>query len=93
MHRVRVRSLVGELGSHMRYGQKQPKNINGNNTVTNPVTTLKNGTHQRKSLKKKKKKCDEVLYLLKHKKTQSIHFKENENTDFLTSLLQGQNFM
>ena len=61
---------------------------NRNNIVTNS-TTLKKGPHK----KKIKKKCDEVLCLLKHKKTQSTHFRENEKPDFLTGLLQGQNFM
>ena len=49
--------------------------------------TLKNSPHQKKKKVLKKKKRDEVLYLLKHKKTQSIHFRENENTDFLTGFL------
>ena len=53
---VRVRSLVGELRSHMPQGPKT-KTENRSNSVTNSVKTLKM-VHIKKNLKKKIKILD-----------------------------------
>ena len=50
MQRVKVRSLVGEIRSHIPHGQKKQNINNRSNTVTNSIKTLKWST-----LKKKKK--------------------------------------
>ena len=67
---LRVRFLVGELGSHMPCSQnsthkkKKERKEEASNVVTNSITKI-NGPHQKNLKKKKKKKkclagCDET---------------------------------
>ena len=60
MQGVRVRSLVGERGSHMPHCQKT-KNIKQKQYCNKFNKDFKNGPHQKKNLKKKKELC--VVYM------------------------------
>ena len=50
MQAVRVRFLVGELGSHMRWGQKKTQNIKRRQCCNKFNKDFENGPHQKKKI-------------------------------------------
>ena len=85
MQAVHVRSLVGELRSHMPHGQKT-KTQNRSNIITHSVKALKM-VHIKKSLKRKDKKEKSQVKHLKSRNPLQITQNPEKKTVFLLFFL------